>query len=90
MTDLLAQNPSAVAPIVGYHLVKRFYGPGALLPGTVLNTTSIFKQFNSTDQTLTLTVLPGDQVRHALALVCGAGSLLHLVVAPAPSNAAGQ
>jgi hypothetical protein len=62
LTDLLAANPAAVAPIVGYHFVKGAYTPSALVPGTVLNTTATLKSFDSTDLVLTLTMLPNNQV----------------------------
>eukprot|EP00884_Botryococcus_braunii_P016475 jgi/Botrbrau1/3510/Bobra.341_2s0039.1 len=63
ITDLLAANPSAVAPVVGYHLVKGVYAPASLLPGTVLNTTATLKEFNSTDRVLSLTILSPSQVK---------------------------
>lgn len=53
LTDLLAANPAAVAPIVGYHIVKGAYSPASLTSGTVLNTTATLKEFNATDRILT-------------------------------------
>jgi hypothetical protein len=88
ISDLLAANPNAVSPILGYHLVKGYFPASDLFAGEVLNTTSTVKQFNVEDQVLTLSVDPSlTQVRsNALNVhpfsdcTCFRGTLLLMVV----------
>lgn len=62
VTELLAADPSAANPLIGYQIIQGPLTSSQLVPGQTLNTTDTLKQFGSPDRTLAVTIPAANQV----------------------------